>query len=316
MKTFKIPSQKKKEGKNSESNIRTYGEDMIRIEYPTFSFSTVNVEESRVITGGDLEGTWMGNALIRGPTYEEKTIHPYNPELNYRELFSKSRQEGIGGDDDMISARTLRKWGWFGNKCIIASYTNVLIEYKLDISKIAKKEFEIIIRYKTKSIDTDPYYAKYEKNHDVMNWFQPETLEKQKQINERMIGLESQGDYKIRIKESNGFYLPINDNYFLEQIGMETPFAPGIKLKEVDLKEGLAIQQVAEDRIALHRSRYSIREMDRAGFINIRTIDSTLQYRFELTRIKRTPTTSINVEGDYIEKKIDVRDSVINRSQI
>jgi len=316
MKTFKLPSQKKGDGKSSESNIRTYGEDMIRIEYPTFSFSTANLGESRIITGGDLEGTWMGNAMIKGPTYEEKTIHPYNPEMNYREVFSKYGYEEIGGEDDTISARTLRKWDWFENKCIIAYYSNILVEYKLDISKIAEKEFEVIIRHKSKSMDTDPYYAKYEKNHDVMNWFASETLEKQKQINERMMGLESQDDSKIRIKESSGFYRPINDNYILEQIGLETPLALGTKMKNIDIKGGFAIQQVAEDRIALHRSEYSIRELDRPSFINIRTTDSTSQFRFELTRIKRTPTTSINVEGDYIEKKIDVRDSVINRSQI
>jgi hypothetical protein len=45
-------------------------------------------------------------------------------------------------------------------------------------------------------------------------------------------------------------------------------------------------------------------------------LNGTRQFRVALQRQKVEPKTHITVGGDYVEKKVDIRDSVINRSDI
>ena len=140
MKTFKIPSEVAGDKENTNSNIRIYGDNKFRIRYPHFSFIPPREVPQRKTFSKSLEGKWTGTVVSHEATYEEKDFVHYNPEIDYKELFSLFGYEDTGGENDIISARTLRKWDWFGNKCIIAYESLNVYEIKLEIENNKHKQ--------------------------------------------------------------------------------------------------------------------------------------------------------------------------------
>ena len=51
-------------------------------------------------------------------------------------------------------------------------------------------------------------------------------------------------------------------------------------------------------------------------FVKEKNLNGTRQYRAVLQRQRVEPKTHITVGGDYVEKKVDITDSVISRSEI
>ncbi len=317
-----MPPKSPKKPKSGKGEYREYGADNLRIRHPNFSYSNPIKQAELGIISKSIEGKWVGTSVVHECTYEEKTFVPYNPEINYGDLFSSFGYEGMGNDYDVISSRTLKKWDWFGNKCIIAFDSSNVYEHSLEIEEVNGAELKLNSRVHFKNLNIDNFYSKYEKNHKVMNRFQNESLEKQEEIDRRLQGTEHAGE-ECLLHQVNGFYVPANEDHLNLKIGVKDYLGviPSSPEKDcytmiLEQKEGLAIQQISDDSIIMHSSSYSVIDLIRPELINVRTFRATKQHKTEFKRIRQKPTTNINVSGDYVAKKVEIRDSVINRSEI
>ena len=322
MKTFRMPQKSNKKNSTNESNYRIYGEDNLRIRHPSFSFV---IPQKRDVLGRisrNIEGKWVGTSVVQGCTYEEKYFLPYDPKNDYVDLFTTAAYGGMGDDGSPITPRTLRKWDWFDNKCIIAFDGMNVYETNMEIEAVNSTDYNVSGRIYFKSLRTDNHYSKYDKNHMVMNKFQPETIAKQNEVDERMQGTEHKFDDYL-IHKKNGFYIKVDDNVVNPKIGLKEPLGmvPGFPEKDsytriLEDKSGTAIQQISDDKIVVHASSYFVHDLNTPNLINRRIYISSKQYTTEYTRVRERATTNINVSGDYVAKRVDIKDSVINRSEI
>ena len=316
-----MPQDSTKSEKDASSDYRIYGDDHLRIRHPNFSFVLPQKRKELSRISRSIEGKWVGTSVVQECTYEEKYYLPYNPELDYIDLFTTAPTADLS-EDGPITPRTLRKWDWFDNKCIIAFDSFNVYEKNMEIEAVNSTDFNVSGSIYFKSLRTDTHYSKYEKNHMVMNRFQPETIDKQKEINERMQGTEHKfDDYLIHKKE--GFYVVVDENVANPKIGIKEPLgmAPGSPEKDsytrvLEDKSGTAIQQISDDKIVVHASNYFVHDLNTPDLIHRRIYMSSKQCTTEYTRVRERATTNINVSGDYVSKKVDIKDSVINRSEI
>ena len=75
-------------------------------------------------------------------------------------------------------------------------------------------------------------------------------------------------------------------------------------------------QQIANSQLVLHGCWFEELTMHWSDLVIENNLNGPRQFRVALQRQKVEPKTHITVGGDYVEKKVDIRDSVINRSEI
>ena len=324
MKKYKIGYSNSEEKSSNDELSYTYKYNNYKgkkIRLPEFKFPTPKAKkvESKISKG--IEGKWKGMIFLRNSTLAETNFNPFNPNTDYDLLFKKINFNAKNLQFDGINYFTpniLRKWELFDNKSVIAYEDLWTCDIELDIIIRKEEGYDIIAKRFVKKIQIQLYHANYEYNHRVLDHMLPIREEKQILINENMEDLEIT-DHDSR---EGGAYLSVEGEFLnLEQKGPKEREIFGSTNANcwIDYKNSrvnYTLQQLSNNRLICHGSFFEDAIINWDTFSFEKNTSSCEPFNLIMEREKVEANTHINVGGDYVEKKVDIRDSVINRSEI
>ena len=291
-----------------------------RIRHPEFLFSVPEPKETEGEISEDIEGKWKGWFVMRNATFSEQEFSSFDSTLDYDKMFKKINflRGGHVGGIEYYSPIILRKWGLYGNKGVQAYEELWTCDIEFDIFRKDQKSYNLISKKTAKKIQIHRYYGHYEKNHRVIDNMIPIGEEKQISFNENLMGLEStdcdsrEGDACLIRK---GDFLTLEHDKPRDEESIR-----GVNsdcwIESKDCKLNYFIQQLSNNRLICHGSTFEHGIIHWDTFSKENNLSSCEQFNLIMSRKRAEPKTHITVGGDYVEKKVDIRDSVINRSEI
>ena len=291
-----------------------------RIRHPEFLFSVPKPKETEDEISEDIEGKWKGILFLRNASFAETEFSSFDSTLDYQKMFKKinfNANVQVGGIE-YFTPLVLRKWGLFGNKSILACEELWTCDIEFDIIRKDRNNYDLVANKIVKKIQILQYYGHYEKNHRVIDFMLPIGKEKQISFNENLIGLEltdcdsREGGACLTRK---GDFLTLEHNEPKE----DEPFGSTNSdcwIEYKDSKLNYFIQQLSNNRLICHGSTFEHGIIHWDTFSKENNLSSCEQFNLIMSRKRAEPKTHITVGGDYVEKKVDIRDSVINRSEI
>ena len=213
-----------------------------------------------------------------------------------------------------------RKYEWFDNNRITAFEELVQYVFNIDIIKIDSSHYSLRVKSLFKKFTMEHFFSKHERNHKILDYFVGNNYneERRKLITDYLEGTE------ITVydsKDMDNYLEKKGDFYILEHNAPEPDEIVGdaganCKLTYDESRYTFVFQQIANSQLVLHGCWFTDCTMNWNDFVKEKNLNGTRQYRAVLQRQRVEPKTHITVGGDYVEKKVDIRDSVINRSEI
>ncbi|MBL07476.1 MAG: hypothetical protein CML96_00215 [Rhodobiaceae bacterium] len=324
MKKYKISDANNADSSTSEEdsayNFTYRNYEGAKIRHPEFLFSVPEPKETEGEISEDIEGKWKGLLFLRNATFAETKFSSFDSTLDYDKMFKKInfiRGAHVGGIE-YYSPIILRKWGLFDNKSVLACEELWTCDIEFDIFRKDQKSYDLISKKTAKKIQIRQYYGHYEKNHRVIDFMLPIGEEKQISFNENLIGLELTD---CDSREGGACLTRKGDFLTLEhdEPRDDEPFGSTNSdcwIESKDSKLNYFIQQLSNNSLICHGSAFEHGIIHWDTFIKENNLSSCEQFNLIMSRKRAEPKTHITVGGDYVEKKVDVRDSVINRSEI
>jgi|TARA_B110000263_G_scaffold230958_1_gene225894 hypothetical protein len=322
MKKYKIDNSNSEEKSFSDELLYKYKNyEGKKIKLPEFKFTPPKAKKIESEISKGIEGKWKGMIFLRNSTFAETNFNPFNPNTDYDLLFKKinfnAKNLQFGGIN-YFTPIILRKWGLFDNKSVIAYEDLWTCHIELDIIKRKDEGYDIIAKRFVKKIQIQLYHANYESNNRVLDYMLPIGEEKQISINENMKDLEIT-DHDSR---EGGAHLSVEGEFLnLEQKGPKEKEIFGSTNTNcwIDYKNSrvnYTLQQLSNNRLICYGSFFEDAIINWDTFSFEKNTSSCEPFNLIMEREKVEEKTHITVGGDYVEKKVDIKDSVINRSEI
>ncbi|HJM17529.1 MAG TPA: hypothetical protein QGI59_03370 [Candidatus Poseidoniia archaeon] len=319
MKKYRLQSDNDSDQNLTKSNkykFKNYDGEKIR--NPEYLFNMPKAEKKVDIVSEDIEGKWKGTPIVKVAELRDNIVSPYNPDIDYQEEYKIINFNLFY--DVLITPIVLRKYDWFNNNRITAFEELIQYVFNIEINKVSTDRYSLRLKSLFKKFTMQEFFSKHTKNHKVLDHYFGINYneERRKLITDHLEGTE----LKIYDSEDMGIYLEKKgDFYVLEH---NTPFPDEVvgdagancKLTYDQSKYTFVFQQIANSQLVLHGCWFEELTMHWSDLVIENNLNGTRQFRVALQRQKVEPKTHITVGGDYVEKKVDIRDSVINRSDI
>jgi len=320
MRKYSLTSNKESDSgltKTPKYKFKNYEGEEIR--HPEYLFKMPEPEKKVDIVSEDIEGKWKGSPLIRVAEFRDNIVSPYNSDIDYRNQY-KIIGFNIFYDDVIVTPLVLRKFDWFDNNRITAFEELVQYVFSIEISKVSTDRYSLRLKSLFKKFTMERFFSKHTKNHKVLDHFFGINYneERRKFIADHLVGTET----TIYDSEDLGNYLEKKgDFYILEHNSPEPDMIVGdtganCKLTYDQSKYTFVFQLLANNQLVLHGCWFEELTMHWSDLVIENNLNGARQFRIPLQRQKVEPKTHITVGGDYVEKKVDIKDSVINRSDI
>ena len=263
-------------------------------------------------------GTWKGSPILKVAEYTNHVVAPYSPDIDYINEYKLVNFNMF--DNSEITPLMFRKYEWFDNNRITAFEELVQYVFNIDIIKIDSSHYSLRVKSLFKKFTMEHFFSKHERNHKILDYFVGNNYneERRKLITDYLEGTE------ITVydsKDMDNYLEKKGDFYILEHNAPEPDEIVGdaganCKLTYDESRYTFVFQQIANSQLVLHGCWFTDCTMNWNDFVKEKNLNGTRQYRAVLQRQRVEPKTHITVGGDYVEKKVDIRDSVINRSEI
>jgi len=305
-----------KDSKRGKYTFKDYEGEKIR--YPEYVFQTPETEKIIDVLSEDIVGTWKGSPILKVAEYTNHVVAPYSPDIDYINEYKLVNFNMF--DNSEITPLMFRKYEWFDNNRITAFEELVQYVFNIDIIKIDSSHYSLRVKSLFKKFTMEHFFSKHERNHKILDYFVGNNYneERRKLITDYLEGTE------ITVydsKDMNNYLEKKGDFYILEHNAPEPDEIVGdaganCKLTYDESRYTFVFQQIANSQLVLHGCWFTDCTMNWNDFVKEKNLNGTRQYRAVLQRQRVEPKTHITVGGDYVEKKVDIRDSVINRSEI
>ena len=292
-----------------------------RIRHPEFVFSMPEPEETKSEINEDIEGKWKGLLFLRNASFAENQFSPFDSNLDYYRMFKKINFNVSAqfSGTEYFTPSVLRKWELFGNKSVMACEELWTCDVEFDITGKDDHSYDLVAKKLIKKIQILQCYGRYAKNHRVLNnLLLPLGQEKQIAFNENLEGLELT-DYDSR---EDGTCLTRKGDFLTlthDKPNEDEPFGSTNSNCWVEYKENkqnYVLQQLSNNRLICHGSSFEHGVINWDTFSSEKNLLSCEQFNFIMSRERVEPKTQITVGGDYVEKKVEIKDSVVSRSEI
>tara|TARA_Y100000590_G_scaffold469255_1_gene655826 strand:+ start:1621 stop:2592 length:972 start_codon:yes stop_codon:yes gene_type:complete len=323
MRRYRLPSDSQpdnnlvKDSKKGKYSFREYDGEKIR--HPEYKFQEPEKEKIIDVLSEDIEGKWKGSPMIRVAEYADQTVSPYNPDIDYLHEY-KLINFNMFDHEDVVTPLILRKYEWFNNNRITAFEELVQYVFNIDITKIDTNRYSLRVKSLFKKFTVENFFSEHVRNHKVLDYFFGVNYNKdrRKLITDYLEGTETtiydSNDMDNYLEKKGDFYILEHNSPEPDEIVGDA--GANCKLAYDESRYTFVFQQIANSQLVLHGCWFTECVMNWNELVKEKNMNGTRQYRTVLQRQRVEPKTHISVGGDYVEKKVDIRDSVINRSDI
>jgi len=302
--------------KNTKYQFKNYEGEEIR--HPEYLFKMPEAEKKIDIVSEDIEGKWKSSLIIKVAEFRDNIVSPYNADVDYRDQYKIINFNLFY--DVLISPLVLRKYDWFNNNRITAFEELIQYVFSIEISKVSTNQYSLRLKSLFKKFTIQQFFSKHTKNHKVLDHYFGINYneERRKLITDHLEGTEA----TIYDSEDMGNYLEKKGDFYILEHNAPSPdevvgdSGANCKLTYNQSKYTFVFQQIANSQLVLHGCWFEDLTMHWSDLVIEKNLTAPRQFRTALQRQKVEPKTNITVGGDYVEKKVDIRDSVINRSDI
>ena len=319
MKKYRLPSDNEVNrnlNKSTKYKFRNYEGEEIR--HPEYLFNMPEAEKKIDIVSEGPEGKWKGSPIIKVAEFRDNIVSPYDSNIDYREQYKIINFNIFY--DVLISPLVLRKYDWFDNNRITAFEELIQYVFNIEISKVSADRYSLRLKSFFKKFTMKEFFSKHSKNHDVLDHYFGINYneERRKLITEHLEGTE----VTVYDSEDMGNYLEKKGDFYVLEHNSPLPdevvgdAGANCKLTYDQSKYTFVFQQIANNQLVLHGCWFEDLTMHWSDLVIEKNLTAPRQFRTALQRQKIEPKTHITVGGDYVEKKVDIKDSVINRSEI
>ena len=319
MKKYRLPSDSESNQistRNNKYKFKNYEGEEIR--HPEYLFNMPKAEKKVDIVSEDIEGKWKGTPIVKVAEFRDNIVSPYNPDIDYQEEYKIINFNLFY--DVLITPIVLRKYDWFNNNRITAFEELIQYVFNIEINKVSTDRYSLRLKSLFKKFTMQEFFSKHTKNHRVLDHYFGINYneERRKLITDHLEGTE----LTIYDSEDMGVYLEKKGDFYILEHNAPSPdevigdAGANCKLTYDQSKYTFVFQQIANSQLVLHGCWFEELTMHWSDLVIENNLNGTRQFRVALQRQKVEPKTHITVGGDYVEKKVDIRDSVINRSDI
>ena len=319
MRKYRLPSDNESDPnltKSTKYQFKKYEDEEIR--HPEYLFNMPEPEKKVDIVSEDIEGKWKGTPIVKVAEFRDNIVSPYNSDIDYRDQYKIINFNIFY--DVLISPLVLRKYDWFDNNRITAFEELVQYVFSIEISKVSTDRYSLRLKSLFKKFTIQQFFSKHTKNHNVLDHYFGINYneERRKLITDHLEGTEA----TIYDSEDMGNYLEKKGDFYILEHNTPSPdevigdAGANCKLTYDQSKYTFVFQLIANSQLVLHGCWFEELTMHWSDLVIENNLNGTRQFRVTLQRQKVEPKTHITVGGDYVEKKIDIKDSVINRSEI
>jgi len=319
MKKYRLPSDSESNQistRNNKYKFKNYEGEEIR--HPEYLFNMPKAEKKVDIVSEDIEGKWKGTPIVKVAELRDNIVSPYNPDIDYQEEYKIINFNLFY--DVLITPIVLRKYDWFNNNRITAFEELIQYVFNIEINKVSTDRYSLRVKSLFKKFTMQEFFSKHTKNHRVLDHYFGINYneERRKLITDHLEGTE----LTIYDSEDMGVYLEKKGDFYILEHNAPSPdevigdAGANCKLTYDQSKYTFVFQQIANSQLVLHGCWFEELTMHWSDLVIENNLNGTRQFRVALQRQKVEPKTHITVGGDYVEKKVDIRDSVINRSDI
>ena len=319
MRKYRLPSDNDSDSnasKRTKYQFKDYEGEEIR--HPNYLFNMPEAEKKVDIVSEGIEGKWKGSPIVKVAEFRDNIVSPYNPDLDYQEEYKIINFNIFY--DVLISPIVLRKYDWFNNNRITAFEELIQYVFSIEINKVSTNRYSLRLKSLFKKFTMQQFFSKHTKNHKVLDHYFGINYneERRKLITDHLEGTEA----TIYDSEDMGNYLEKKGDFYILEHNTPSPdevigdAGANCKLTYDQSKYTFVFQQIANSQLVLHGCWFEELTMHWSDLVIENNLNGPRQFRVALQRQKVEPKTHITVGGDYVEKKVDIRDSVINRSEI
>jgi len=288
-----------------------------KIRYPEFVFKSPEAEKIIDVISADIEGKWKSSLMTRVATFKDNIVAPYNPDINYPKEYKKINFNVF---EFRQTPLTYRKYEWFNNNRITAHEELVQYIFNIDIIKVSDGIYSLELKCFFKKFTMECFFSKHGRRHKILDFFLGVNYneERRKLITDHLEGTE------MTIYDSNdlGNYLEKKGEFYTLDHNSPEPdeivgdAGANCKLTYDESRYRFVLQQIANNQLVLHGSWFEDCTMNWNDLVKETNQSGTRQFRTVLRRERVEPRTHITVGGDYVEKKVEIKDSVVSRSEI
>ena len=293
-----------------------------KIRYPEFLFKSPESEKIIDVISDDIEGKWKGSLMTRVAELRDNIVAPYNSDIDYIEEYKKINfnifEQTV--NPEFTTPLMYRKYEWFNNNRITAFEELVQYVFNCDIIRVSDGSYSLRLKSLFKKFTMERFFSKHGRRHKLLDHFLGINYneERRKLITDHVEGTEAtiydSNDLGNYLEKKGEFYTLDHNSPEPDEIVGDA--GANCKLTYDESRYRFVLQQIANNQLVLHGSWFEDCTMNWNDLVKETNQNGTRQFRTVLRRERVEPSTHITVGGDYVEKKVVIKDSVVSRSEI